>query len=196
MVPACGTTCLFSPTEHTHLIPYLAALHAQCITHDRSMLTFLPPLSHDKLLAWWKERIAEVSVGTRLIVILLDETEPGTKPKGREVMGVVMLGMPVSETGPMRGFMEKLLVHTKFRLRGAARELVRRLEDEAVKRGRTLLAVGGVQMTDAETGTPAEEIYKKFGFVEIGRIPKYGISPSNPSGELRDETFFYKQLGT
>ncbi|ROT40550.1 acetyltransferase [Sodiomyces alkalinus F11] len=189
MASPSGTTYLFSPTEHTHLIPYLAALHAQCITHDRSMLTFLPPLSHDKLLAWWKERIAEVSAGTRLIVILLDESEPGTKPKGRELMGVVMLVMPMSETGPMRGFMEKLLVHTKFRRRGAARELLQRLEGEAVRRGRTLL------MTDAETGSPAEEIYKKFGFVEIGKIPQYGISPNNPSGELRDETFFYKRLG-
>lgn len=54
---------------------------------------------------------------------------------------------------------------------------------------------GSVQMTDAETGSPAEEIYRKFGFVEVGKIPGYGISPNNPSGEFRDETFFYKQLG-
>jgi hypothetical protein len=46
-------------------------------------------------------------------------------------------------------------------------------------------------MADTETGSPAEEIYKKFGFTEVGKIPNYGISPS---GELKSETFFYKQL--
>lgn len=139
MAPTAGTPYLFSPTEHTHLIPYLAAIHAQCITHDRTMATFLPPLSHDKLLAWWKERIAEVTAGTRLMLILLDESDAGAKPKGPELMGVVMLAMPASETGAMRGFIEKLLVHTKFRQRGGARTLMERLEQEALKRGKTVL---------------------------------------------------------
>jgi hypothetical protein len=47
-------------------------------------------------------------------------------------------------------------------------------------------------MVDSETGSPAEEVYKKLGFTEIGKVPKYGISPAG--GELKDETFFYKQL--
>jgi len=46
-------------------------------------------------------------------------------------------------------------------------------------------------MVDTETGSPAEEIYKKFGYVEVGKIPNYSISPD---GELKNETFFYKQL--
>ncbi|KAH6692412.1 acetyltransferase [Plectosphaerella plurivora] len=182
------TVYLFSPTDHTSLIPYLAALHAQCITHDRTMATFLPPLSHDKLLAWWKDRIAEVTAGTRLMLILLEEDVPGSKPKGTDLVGVVMLSLPTSETGAMRGFIEKLLVHTRFRQRGAARTLMARLELEAAKRGRTVL------MTDAETGTAAELVYKKLGFIEVGKIPSYGLSPNSAPGELREETFFYKLL--
>lgn len=34
-------------------------------------------------------------------------------------------------------------------------------------------------------------MFKKFGYVELGQIPKYGLSPT---GELKDGTFFYKQL--
>lgn len=134
-----GTTYLFSPSEDAHLIPYMAALHAQCVTHDHTIATFIPPLSHDKLLGWWKQRIAEVVAGSRLIVILLDESKPGAKPKGTELVGVVMLAMPPSETGSMRGFVEKLLVSRNFRGRGGARALIGRLELEARANGRTLL---------------------------------------------------------
>lgn len=46
-------------------------------------------------------------------------------------------------------------------------------------------------MGDTETGTAAEEMYRKLGFVEVGKIPGFSTSPA---GGLRDETFFYKQL--
>lgn len=134
-----GSVALFSPGQHGHLIPYLAAIHASCITHDRTIAGFLPPLSHEKLLAWWKERIAEVADGKRLIFILLNECEPQERPKGPNVVGVVMLAMPSSETGPFRGAVEKLLVHKDFRGRGGARTLISALENEATKRGRTIL---------------------------------------------------------
>ncbi|KAL0933157.1 Acetyltransferase [Colletotrichum truncatum] len=182
-----GTPYMFSPADHTHLIPYLAALHAACISQDRTLATFLPPLSHEKLLGWWKERIAEVIDGTRLMLILLDESEPGSKPKGTELMGVVMLWMPYSETGPFRGFVEKLLISPKFRQRGGARMLMSALEGESLRRGRTLL------MLDTAADSPAEAIYRKFGWTEVGRIPNYGISPAVPR-QLKDEVFFYKQL--
>ncbi|OHE95697.1 acetyltransferase [Colletotrichum orchidophilum] len=184
-----GTPYIFSPADHTHLIPYLAALHAGCISSDRTLATFLPPLSHEKLLGWWKDRIAEVTAGTRMMLILLDESDPGTKFKGTELMGVVMLSMPYSETGPFRGFVEKLLISPKFRRRGGARILMSALEGEAIRMRRTLL------MLDTEVGSPAEDVCRKFGYVEVGRIPNYGISPAVPR-QLKDQIFFYKQLST
>ena len=60
-------------------------------------------------------------------------------PKGPDVMGVVMLTMAVTETGPMRGGVEKLLVHRSWRGKGGARVLMDELEREALKRGRTLM---------------------------------------------------------
>ncbi|EKJ77256.1 hypothetical protein NXS19_010014 [Fusarium pseudograminearum] len=180
-----GTVAIFSPGQHGHLIPYLAAIHASCITHDRTIAEFLPPLSHEKLLAWWKERIAEVADGKRLIFILLNQTEPGVRPKGPDVVGVVMLYMPSSETGPFRGVVEKLFVHTACRRRGGAKTLMSTLESEATKRGRTIL------LLETETGSPGSEVCKKLGYVELGQIPKYGLSPT---GELKDGTFFWKHL--
>jgi GNAT superfamily N-acetyltransferase len=138
-VKMAASTSVFSSAEHAQLVPYLAALHASCITHDRMIGTFLPPLHHEKLLSWWKERIAEVNAGTRVIVLLLSESQPGARAKGTELMGVAMLDMPESETGPFRGYVEKVLVSNKFRGHGGARALVSTIEAEALKRGKTLL---------------------------------------------------------
>ncbi|KAH7328164.1 acyl-CoA N-acyltransferase [Stachybotrys elegans] len=180
-----GVVLPFTASQHNHLIPYLAAIHAACITHDRTIATFLPPLSHEKLLSWWKERIAEVNEGKRLIFILVTELDPNVKPKGPEVMGAVMLSLPFSETGAFRANIEQLLVHKSFRGRGAARALMSTVESEAAKRGRTLL------LLDAESGSLAEEVYKRLGYTEVGRIPRYAMSPA---GDLRDATFFFKDL--
>ncbi|KAL1855685.1 hypothetical protein VTK73DRAFT_8532 [Phialemonium thermophilum] len=130
---------VFSAPEHSHLVPYLAALHASCITNDNLVGAFLPPLNHERLLAWWKERIAEAHAGTRVILLLLLESEPGTRAKGPELMGVVMLAMPPSETGPFRAYVEDLLVSPRYRRQGGGRSLLGALEVEAVRRGKTLL---------------------------------------------------------
>lgn len=140
----------FIPAHHAHLIPYLAALHASCITHDHAIATFIPPLSHEKLLSWWKDRIAEVSAGTRLICLLVKEsaasvTLPGAGSaqnapiKGTDVLGVVMLHMPHTETDALRASVETLLIHTTHRRRGGATSLLQTLESEAALRGKTLL---------------------------------------------------------
>ncbi|KAI1426448.1 hypothetical protein F5Y12DRAFT_281380 [Xylaria sp. FL1777] len=133
------TVRLLSPRNDAHLVPYLAAIHAVCIHHDAMVATFLPPLDNDKLLAYWRERMAEVSAGTRLIVIQLDESEPGFAAKGPELKGVVMLSMPRIETFAHRGHLEMPMVSPAFRRRGAARAMIRFIEAEAVTRGRTLI---------------------------------------------------------
>lgn len=134
-----ASVIFFDAKEHSHVTPYLAAIHASCITQDRTIATFVPPLSHDKLLSWWKERIAEVVNGVRLIFLLIKSADKSGLIRGPEIMGVVMLHMPLSETGPFRCMVEKLLVHKNFRGRGGARLLMNALEEEAFKRQRTLL---------------------------------------------------------
>ncbi|KAG6004149.1 hypothetical protein E4U21_001366 [Claviceps maximensis] len=165
-----GIVVPFHPKQHAHLTPYLAALHASCITHDRTMATFLPPLSHEKLLTWWKERIAEVNDGKRHIWMLASEVEAGTGAiKGTCIMGVVMLVTVYSETGAFRAYVEKLLVHRNFRGRGGARALMEVLEGEAFSMGRSML------LLHAESDSIAETVCKKLGYLESGRVPAYGM---------------------
>ncbi|PNP51940.1 hypothetical protein THARTR1_07149 [Trichoderma harzianum] len=184
-MPAPGVVVPFDISLHSHLTPYLAAIHASCITHDHTIATFLLPLSHEKLLSWWKERIAETNDGRRLMLLLVSELDPSGRIKGPELIGVVMLWMPYSETGSFRGYVEKLLIHKHHRRKGGARALMSALEAEARNRGRTLL------LLDTESGNQAEAVFGRLGYTELGKVPGYGMSPA---GGLKDGTFFYKTL--
>jgi len=144
-------TYLFSQPDHGHLVPYLAALHASCITQDQMVGPFLPPLTNEKLLAWWKERIAEANRGVRIIVLLLNpsssaDLKNGGKPAGTDLRGLGMVKLSDSETGSFRGHIDAVLVDRRYRRQGGARALVAALEYEAVKRGRTLLV--GFRLTN------------------------------------------------
>lgn len=133
-------TYLFTPELHAHLTAYIAALHASCITLDRLAASpFLPPLTNEKLLPWWKERIAEATRGDRLIILLLPETPPNTKASGTDLRGLAMVKLSKSETGSFRGRIDALLVDRRYRRQGGARSLVVAAEYESARRGRTLL---------------------------------------------------------
>ena len=132
-------TCVFSQDQHGHLIPYIAALHASCITLDHMVGPFFPPLTNEKLLPWWKERIAETVNGTRVIVLLLPEASLGKKPQGPDLRGLAMLKLSQTETGSFRGHIDAVLVDRRHRRQGGAKALVAALEYEAAKRGRSLL---------------------------------------------------------
>ncbi|KAJ7472663.1 putative acetyltransferase [Mycena latifolia] len=75
-----------------------------------------------------------------------------------------------------RGIVEKLLVSPNFRRRGMARKLMEKLEE----------------LLDTETGSSAETVYPKLGYIQLGIVPKYGVSPVDKS--LIAGTFFWKQL--
>lgn len=47
-------------------------------------------------------------------------------------------------------------------------------------------------MLDTTVGLPAEKVYPKLGYTELGVVPNYGISPAD--GSLVDEKWFYKDL--
>jgi len=50
-----------------------------------------------------------------------------------------------------------------------------------------------LQMLDVESGSVAEEVFRKLGYVEFGKVPRYGRSPA---GTTKDQTFFYKDLAS
>ena len=59
--------------------------------------------------------------------------------KEGELMGYVCLMMPITETGPFRGEVNKLMVSPNHRRKGVARRVMEKMEDVGRQRGRTLL---------------------------------------------------------
>jgi GNAT superfamily N-acetyltransferase len=132
-------TFVFDQAQHGHLLPYIAALHASCISLDNMVGPFLPPLTNEKLLPWWKRRIAEAQALSRVIILLLPDTTLGKKPQGTDLRGIAMVKLSDDETGSFRGHIDTLLVDRRYRRQGGAKALVMALEYEASKRGRSLL---------------------------------------------------------
>ncbi|POS80665.1 acetyltransferase [Diaporthe helianthi] len=188
MLPVDGPAqaTVFDPRQHSHLTPYLAGLHAQCITRDLMTGSFLPPLANDKLLNYWKDRMAEAKEGTRVIILLLNGVAPAAKlVHGDNLVGVAMLATPHLPSGPFRAQVQHLLVAAKYRRRGGSVTLMNEIHGHAMLKGRTLLEA------QTESGSIAEKVFKKMGYVEIGKVPNYSV---NASGELKDVVFLYKTL--
>ncbi|KAJ7767226.1 acetyltransferase [Mycena metata] len=175
---------LFEPSnpQHVGLLPAFADIHIACIETDHTIATFTPPLKRDVIIDYWKERVAEIVAGKRTIVMILANDDEGKE----QLAGYVALYRPLTETGPFRGSVEKLLVSPSFRRRGIAKKLMEKLEVEAKIHGQTLL------LLDTETGSPAEIVYPKLGYNRLGVVPEYGVSPVD--GSLIAGTFFWKQL--
>lgn len=174
---------VFNPALHSHLIPSFVSVHMSCITKaPYAIATFKPPLDASRMQTWWEDRVQEVVAGKRDIFLQMG-SNPATGEE--ELAGLVSLSIPFSETGPFRGDVEKLLVSPEHRRKGIAKALMAKLEEAARAKGRTLLSL------DAVTGEPAEKIYPKLGYIQVGIIPEYAFAPD---GSLKGATFFYKNL--
>ena len=128
---------LFNPKADQHILASLAQIQADCITHDKQLATFLPPLSHFRMVDYWREISSDVEKGRQVVIMQL--VPPGEGEKEGELMGYVCLRMPVTETGPFRGEVLKLMVSLKHRRKGVARRVREKLEDVPRERWRTML---------------------------------------------------------
>lgn len=161
------TAIVFDPKTHSHLLSSFVDIHIACVLHDNLVATFLPPFDAQKretLTKWWQARFDEAERDERVIIIAMGSASdaddlpisngggeqqymsaaiaPGkgtTEGLGQALVGYVSLAKPVSETGPFRGPVEKLLVNPRFRKRGVARSLMEKVEVVAREVGRTLL---------------------------------------------------------
>jgi len=128
---------LYDPALHAHLIPSLVSVHAACITQPtHTVATFLPPLDQSVMQKWWEDRTKEVVNGSRHI-IMQATANPATAEE--EVVGVVMLDKPQSQTVPHTAWVEKLLVLPDWRRKGVTKRMMLKLEEVARKEKRMLL---------------------------------------------------------
>ncbi|MFE9745418.1 GNAT family N-acetyltransferase [Saccharothrix saharensis] len=144
---------------------------------DGASVGFVKPLSRVQVLKWWRARAAPVANGVLALWVARD---------GGRVLGTVQVRFTDTADGRHRAEVAKLIVHRDARGAGLGRALLEVAEQEAAKRGATLLVL------DARAGSAAERLCRRAGWVEAGVIPDH---TADPDGVLWPTTLFYKRVG-
>lgn len=140
-------------------------------------LGFLGPLKDGLARAWLEACVAEVRGGTRRVWLALDAAGG--------VSGMVHLAYATKENAPHRGEVQKLVVAGAARGRGLGTRLMAALEAGARAAGRWLLIL------DTDADSAAVGFYKNRGWVPLGVIPFFCLSPE---GELQGTHVFWRDL--
>ncbi|CUX37631.1 MULTISPECIES: GNAT family N-acetyltransferase [Rhizobium/Agrobacterium group] len=162
--------------ETLDVLPELCEVLSACVNGGASVGFMLPFSPQDAEPFWRAVAEAAGEGGTIHVVAEMDG----------KVVGTVQVGLASKPNQPHRGDLMKLLVHPSARGLGLARKLMQKVEEEAAKRGRTLLVL------DTATGSDAEAIYPRLGWEQVGVIPDYALFPD---GRYCGTTLFYKRIG-
>jgi len=133
---------------------------------------FMPPLDEQAALAYWRGVIAPDHV------LLVAERDGA-------IVGTAQLELAMRANGRHRAEVCKVLVHPEAQGQGLGLLLLRALEDEARRLGRTTLHL------DTREGDPANRLYQKAGYTQAGTIPAWARSSD---GTLAGTTFYYRLL--
>jgi GNAT superfamily N-acetyltransferase len=129
--------------------------------NDGAAVSFLPPMTVERALAFWRKVSAAVARGEKILLAAWCDGN---------LAGTVQLDLATPENQPHRADVAKMLVHPQARRRGIGRALLARAEAEGVAAGRTLLTL------DTREGDFAEALYRGAGWTECGRIPDYALN--------------------
>ncbi|MFI5659855.1 GNAT family N-acetyltransferase [Streptomyces sp. NPDC051684] len=170
-----------APAEFFSCVDELGALLAD-VVQGGSSLGFLRGLTPDEAATWWRDSVGpSVERGGTAVWAATDMDETGRA----RCVGTVSLAFADKPNGRHRAEVIKLMVHDSARGTGLGRTLLATAERAAAEAGVTLLVL------DTETGSPAENFYRKAGWDEVGVIPDYA---ADPSGVLHPTTLFCKRL--
>ena len=137
---------------------------------------FMYPLEKAKAVAFWRRVADGVTAGERALLVAEDDTG---------IVGTVHLMLALPENQPHRADLTKMLVHPRARRRGLGAALMEAAEEMARDCGRSLLVL------DTVTGSDAERLYARLGWVRVGEIPDFALLSR---GGLWGTTVFYKKL--
>lgn len=151
----------------------LADLLIDCIDGGASV-SFMHPLAPARAQAFWRRIAAGVAAGKRALLVAEDDSG---------IVGTVQLVLDQPENQPHRADLSKLLVHRRARRQGLGAALMRAAEQTARDCGKTLLVL------DTVTGSDAERLYSRLGWIRVGTIPDYALLSH---GRLWGTTVFYK----
>jgi L-amino acid N-acyltransferase YncA len=155
-------------------VPGLAAVLVDCVRAGASV-SFMNPYGQAEAEAFFSSIAEKVAAGeVALVAAFLDE----------RIIGTAQLGLDMPPNQPHRAEIRKMLVHTDGRRQGIAGSMLRRLEEEALACGRTLLILD----TASEE---AMRVYERSGWSRFGFVPDYALLPD---GGFCDTTFYLKDL--
>jgi len=156
-------------------IEALARVLVDAIDSDAGV-SFLHPLEPERAQEFWRGVADDVAAGRRALLVAEDDAG---------IVGTVQLVLAQPENQPHRADLSKMLVHRRGRRRGLGAALLDAAEEAARACGKTLLVL------DTNTGSDAERLYIRMGWIRVGEIPDFSIQPR---GGLRATTVFYKRL--
>lgn len=175
MTTSAGTSIRRLHSVDAAQVEELADVLIDCIDGDAGV-SFLHPLARDRARAFWRGVAADVAEAARALLVAEDDSG---------IVGTVQLVLRQPENQPHRADLSKMLVHRRARRRGLGATLLEAAEEMARDCGKTLLVL------DTNTGSDAERLYARMGWVRVGTIPGYSVQPR---GGLRATTLFYKTL--
>ena len=155
----------------------LADILLDCVEGGASV-GFMLPLPREKAVAFWRSVLAGSDRGERIVLVAEDAAT-------NTIVGTVQLILAMPDNQPHRADVAKIQVHRSARRRGVGEALMRAAEAAARDAGKTLLVL------DTVTGSDAERLYARLGWVRVGAIPGYALWPG---GGLCSTTVFYRDL--
>jgi GNAT superfamily N-acetyltransferase len=165
-----------APDEAQDCVEALADIMIDCVEGGHS-IGFMRPLARETSLAFWRKVAQGVAEGER--VLLVAEDAAGA------IVGTVQMIVALPPNQPHRADVVKMLVASRARRQGIGERLMRALETQALREGRTVLVL------DAVTGGVAARLYERIGWQKAGDVPKYALLPD---GGYCSTTFYYKHL--
>jgi GNAT superfamily N-acetyltransferase len=146
------------------------------VVNGGASVSFLAPFSLDDAKVYWLKVDKAVQDNEMLLILALEDGK---------VLGTVQVALAWQANAPHRAEIQKLLVHSAYRRRGIAAQLMQSAEAAAKNEGRWLLFL------DTERGSGAEPFYEKIGYTRAGIIPQHSL---NGAGKYEDTVIFYKLL--
>ena len=141
-------------------------------------VSFMHPLSPHDASCFWEDSLAAAAGGSRVVFGAWD---------GAFLAGTVTLLLDFPPNQPHRAEVAKMMTRPSHRGRGVATALMRALEAEAARRGKTLLV-----LDTAEDGGAAT-LYERLGYTRAGVIPDFALKPH---GGLTGTILYWKRLGS
>lgn len=158
-------------------LPALAAVLHACV-EDGASVGFVLPYGMDEAAAFFERKVLPGLAAGGLMMLVAR--------MGGRIVGTVQLDHDTMPNQRHRAEVRKLLVHPDARRKGVATALMRAIEADARRLGRTLLTL------DTRTGDGAEPLYLGLGYKIAGRIPDF--CRDTVSERLDPTTLMYKRL--